>query len=380
MGGKPALKAKTSFSLKDQLFNPEKVGYLASLISAAYPAFDSKKFCKSIISEFPKLELKERIEHITFCLHRDLPKDFSKAVAILVKALPPPLDPTKTDNDFGEFILAPFSHYVASFGCNAKDLDLSLASLREMTKRFSAEDSIRYFINSFPKESLAFLKSCASDDNYHVRRLASEGSRPKLPWCQKLQIPATQALPLLERLYTDETRYVTRSVANHMNDLSKIDPELTISTLKRWKSYDTQNAKEMDYILSHSLRTLVKNGNKQALTVLGFGKPAEVESLVFATTTPKVLIGTNLEFNLSFVSRKKQNLAIDYTMFFFSDKGTPKKTFKLRAATLDAGQKVSISKKHPMRLMTTRALSKGKHKVVLQINGDVLAEFSFELV
>ena len=156
------------------------------------------------------------------CLKKYLPADYAEAVNILLKALPEPLNENRTDDDFGDFIYAPYSDFVAHYGCIEANLAFSLAALKEMTKRFSAEDAIRYFINAFPKETLKTLYAWTSDSNYHVRRLCSEGTRPKLPWSQKINIPPEDALPILHALFADKTRYVTRSVANHLNDIAKI--------------------------------------------------------------------------------------------------------------------------------------------------------------
>ena len=133
---------------------------------------------------FPTLELIQRIAHISSCLYEYLPDAYPAALDIILNSLPPALDPTKTDDDFGDFIFAPLSLFVATYGCTQNHLERSLQALKEITKRFSAEDAIRYFINAFPDETGSFLLGCAQDENYHVRRLASEGTRPKLPWSQ----------------------------------------------------------------------------------------------------------------------------------------------------------------------------------------------------
>ena len=178
------MKAKTTFSLKDQLFNAEKVGWLAAQFSSATKNFAVDRFQKDILHLFPELELKERIAHITTVLHKHLPDSYPVALQIVLDALPPELDPSLSDDDFGDFIIAPLGHFVATYGRSPEHLEMSLNALCEITKRFSAEDAIRYFINDYPNETLRFLNECARHQNYHVRRLASEGTRPKLPWAQ----------------------------------------------------------------------------------------------------------------------------------------------------------------------------------------------------
>ncbi|MBZ0243392.1 MAG: hypothetical protein K8F24_09280, partial [Bacteroidales bacterium] len=175
--------------LKDQLFNQVKVERLACEIEQVYPAFERSAFVHEVMAGFPARELKERISWMTACLRKYLPDGYKKVVSVMLKALPEPCDPGLSDNDFGDFIYTPYTDFVAQYGCTKAHLDFSLHALREMTTRFSAEDAIRYFINTFPEETLKALLIWSKDDHYHVRRLASEGTRPKLPWSQKIVIP-----------------------------------------------------------------------------------------------------------------------------------------------------------------------------------------------
>ena len=375
------MKAKSSFSLKDQLFNSEKVKYLGTLISQEFPNFAQKKFHHDVVTALSNLELKERIAHITTCLHKYLPDHYQNALAIILRSMPPELDPNKTDNDFGDFIFAPLSLFVATYGCTAEHLHISLSALKEITKRFSAEDAIRYFINAFPDKTFTFLLHCADDDNYHVRRLASEGTRPKLPWSQKLIIDYQKPLPILEALYADHTRYVTRSVANHLNDISKIDPNLVINTLQRWRTSQRQTVQEMEFITKHALRTLIKQGNQDALTLLGFGGKADITVTNFSTKTPKVKLGDAFEFSLDIRSNKTQKLVVDYLMQFASDgKKNSQKVFKVKQLDLKEGEVITLKKRHPMRLMTTRRLLLGEHQIFLQVNGQIIDSLTFELI
>ena len=227
-----SIKASTTFSLKDQLFNPETVGELGGSIAAVAPNFDRAGFESTTLAAFPELELKERITCMVEQLTAFLPGNFEAARKILLKALPKPLDPSLTDDDFGRFIWVVPGEYIAANGVNKRFLKRSLNTLCETTKRFSAEHAIRPFLTSFPAETLAFLKECATDANYHVRRLVSEGTRPLLPWSPRVDLPQREVLTLLDTLHSDPTRYVTRSVANHINDISKSDPEAVLLRLR----------------------------------------------------------------------------------------------------------------------------------------------------
>ena len=225
------------------------------------------------------------------------------------------------------------------------------------------------------------MLDCAQDENYHVRRLASEGSRPKLPWSQKLVIDYHQPIPILELLFADPTRYVTRSVANHLNDISKVDPALVIETLARWNESGQQTAAEMAFITKHGLRSQIKQGNTQALALLGFGVKPDITITHFSTSTPVVRVGTAFEFSLELRANKPQNLLVDYLMTFASDgQKLSQKVFKLKQLELKAGEVVQLKKRHPMRLMTTRRLILGEHQITLKINGQPYDSLNFKLV
>jgi len=370
------------FSLKDELFNPQKVHKIASEIKEVYDLFKQDKFEKEVIEKFDELELKERISHISVMFKKYLPSDYVEATNILLESLPLELDPKKTDDDFGEFIYASYSDFVVTFGCNEKHLEFSLQALREMTKRFTIEYAIRDFINQFPTESFEMLKACSLSENYHERRLASEGCRPKLPWGKKLSISHTKPMSLLDTLYKDKTRFVTRSVANHLNDIAKIDASLVIEKLKEWKVSKKQDEKEMQFILSHSLRTLLKNGNVEALALLGYNPNPAIEIKNFKTESLKVKVGESLEFSFEIESKKNESLMVDYVLYFQTKAGKLNpKVHKIKKLNLKSSEIRTISKKHPFKAnMTTRKLYAGEHKLVLQINGQIHNEITFELL
>jgi 3-methyladenine DNA glycosylase AlkC len=374
------MKAQSTFSLKDRLFNAEKLEGLAALLASAHPAFPRDAFLQTVLSALPSLQLKQRIAHITATLRACLPDDYREALAIILAALPPELDPQRSDDDYCDFIIAPFSLFVAHYGRHARDLDVSLPALREVTKRFSAEDAVRYFLNAFPDETLAFLEVCASDEHYHVRRLASEGTRPLLPWSQRLTIDHRRPLPILDRLFTDSTRYVTRSVANHLNDVSRIEPALVTATLERWKESGAQAPREMQFITTHALRTLVKRADAGALAMIGAGAAPDIDILEFSTDTPEVPVGDAFRFTLSLRARRSQTLLIDYELVYAGgSRNAGRRIFRLKRLELAAGESATISKSHPMRLMTTRRLHAGEHRVTVQINGRPQGTLAFEL-
>ncbi len=370
------------FSLKDYLFNKEKVVKISKEIKAVYGDFDDGKFAKQVLSKFPELELMERVYWIRDCLREFLPQEYREAVGILVESLPEPCNPNLSDDDFGSFIYSPYSYFVSEYGCSRADLQFSLLALKEMTTRFSVEGPIRFFLNAFPDETMKMLQKWSKADHYHVRRLSSEGTRPSLPWAKKISISHKDPISILDKLYSDKTRFVTRSVANHLNDISKIDSDLVVTKLKKWQKEGKQDPVEMEFVTRHSLRTLVKNGHTGALKLLGYSsKNIKVNQV--KVLTPKVRIGQVLEFEFEIVStdKKDQNLMVDYILYFNKANGTlTPKTFKINKTNLKAGKTKSYKKKHPLRVMTTRKLYSGEHKIELQINGLKFGQISFELV
>ena len=369
------------FSLKDKLFNPQKINQIATEIKDVYKEFDQASFEKESIEAFENLELKERIAHIRNMLAKYLPNEYQEATIIILKSLPPKLDPSKTDDDFGEFIYASYGDFVASFGCTKQHLEFSLNALREITKRFSAEYAIRDFINAFPEETFALLQECSLSSNYHERRMASEGTRPKLPWGKKLNTHYTKPIKILDNLYSDPTRFVTRSVANHLNDISKIDANLVIETLKRWKASGKQNTKEMNFIINHALRTLIKDGNPKALKLLGYSSKPKITLNNFQITDTKIQVGKYLEFSFNIKAQSDEALIVNYIIYFQTKTGKlSPKVHKIKKLNLKKGEQITINKRHLFKAnMTTRKLYHGEHRLVLQINGKSYYDLSFNM-
>ena len=368
--------------LKDILFNQTKIEQIANEIYLVHPSFKMADFIRDVVVAFPELELKERISWISECLNKYLPSDYRHTVSILVRALPPPNNPTLTDNDFGDFIYAPYAEYIAKNGCTREYLQISFKALYEITQRFSVENAIRYFINAYPEEALHELSKWATDSHYHVRRLCSEGTRPKLPWAQKISIPVFASLTILDELFFDKTRFVTRSVANHLNDISKVSPDLVIDTLKKWRKSNKQNQPEMEYITHHALRTLIKNGHPKALQFIGLSHIVRVYVSQFVIPK-KVNMNTSFEFSFVVLTKEDTDVIIDYILYFQNKSGklNSKKVFKLKSISLKKNQPVAISKRHVLRqFMTTRTLYAGRHEIELQINGKLQGKHIFELV
>ncbi len=368
------------FSLKDHLFNETKVAYLASLLQDADQRFGADRFVEEVMSKLPTLELKDRIRWIAEALSHHLPEDYNKAVAVIIKSLPLPLDPTKSDNDFGDFIFAPFGEYVATHGITKDRLAVSLETMRELTKRFSMEDAIRSFLRMYPKETLKIMKVWAKDDNYHVRRLVSEGTRPLLPWSGRVPLSSADTLPLLTSLHSDPTRYVTRSVANHLNDIAKTEPITVIETLKTWQQLGKQKPSELHWMIKHALRTLIKAGNQEALALLGYG-PVQPKHVRFTVTPKQINAGGTLELKLELLSYEASDFLIDYRIHFVKKNGAAvPKVFKWKAVNIRSGEVIQLEKRHTLKAdASTFTLYPGEHKVDLQINGKIIGNAYFTL-
>jgi len=325
----------SGFSLKDQLFNRNRVEYLADLFRSADGEFDAAGFVRDTMKQFKKLELKQRIVHITERLESYLSPDFRIAAKQITAALPPPLDPNLTDDDFGDFIFAPLGEFIVRNGIQKKHLKLSLKTLKAITQRFSMEYAIRAFIDAHPDETLAELSKWSTDRNYHVRRLVSEGTRPLLPWSGRLSIEMTTPLPLLETLHADSTRYVTRSVSNHLNDIAKTHPKLVLDALKRWKKQGEQETTELQWMSKHALRTLVKQGNAPALRFLGFKPNPKIEVTEYSLKSSTLKPGQAIELSFEVTALRDESLMIDYVIDFVKANGSlAPKVHKLKQISL----------------------------------------------
>lgn len=367
-----------NFQIRD-IFNPQRVNQLAGSLKSVWPSFDSVSFCENIIPRLPNLSFSERSQLITDMLAQHLPDDFPTAIDILMKSLPGKIEKQELEGYDG-FIIMPISIYVSHYGM--EHFELSMNALYEMTQRFTAEFAIRFFIEKYPERTLSVLSEWATDPNPHVRRLVSEGTRPLLPWALRLKRfveDPTPTLPLLDLLKNDPELFVRRSVANHLNDHAKNHPDLVVEMLKHWKS--EHSSKELDWLVKHATRTLVKNGHPGALELIGFKKGAEVEIENF-NTTPQVAMGgyLNFSFNLVSTGKKAQKLVIDYVIYFKKAGGSlAPKVFKMTTKSLAPGERLSLQKRHSFREITTRVYYPGEHAVAVQVNGVEVGKVGFVL-
>ena len=368
------------FSLKDQLFNADSLGDLAAEFAAGVPGFDAQAFHAEVMAGLAERELLARLDWIADCLEPRLAPDFPTMADQLEAAMPPELDPTLRDDDFGRFIHAVPGILAVRHGLD-HHRDRAMDLLHAATRRFSMEFYIRPFLNRWPEETLARLTTWAEDDNYHVRRLVSEGTRPRLPWAAKIEIDPMVPLALLDRLHADPTRYVTRSVANHLNDIAKFAPDTVVARLAAWRKQAQQAPKELEWMTRHALRTLVKDGHTGALAMLGYDPDLEIDAHV-ALESERVRIGDALGITCRLVTLAPENVLVDYVLHFHRPNGRAgRKVFKLKQARTKAGEPLVLTKSHPLKgNATTFTLHPGPHRIELQVNGRIRDKVAFDLL
>lgn len=367
------------FSLKDQLFNADTIGDLAAEY-AVLPGFDPDRFLTEALAGLSSRGLLERLDWLADCIEAQLPSRFPHMAEALEAAMPAPLDPTKTDDDFGRFIHAVPGILAVRHGLeNHRDRALDL--LEAATQRFSMEFYIRPFLNRWPEDTLARLDRWVEHDNYHVRRLVSEGTRPRLPWAANIDLNPLVPLRFLDALHADPTRYVTRSVANHMNDLTRNAPDRVVHHLKAWRDTGAQSPKELDWITRHVLRTAVKRGETGALALLGYHQDRDVSVSLSLTPNP-VAIGEALQIEITLRAEEPLPVMVDYRIRFHRPNGrVGEKVFKLKTAQLKPGVPVTLRKTHPLKGgASTFTLHPGPHQITVQVNGQDRAEASVTFV
>lgn len=366
------------------VFNQSMIAEMATTFLEAMPGFNVDGFTTNAGRALEHLELKERSDQITQAMCQFFPKDFRAAAKILSESLGPELvDDSIINNTMSAGIsgwgIMPMTHFVALRGMD--HLELSLNLLKEMTKRFTSEFGIRFFLIEKETETLAIMREWVTDPNPHVRRLVSEGTRPRLPWAMQIRSFMTDpspVLPLLEALRDDESEYVRRSVSNHLNDISKDHPDLLGQLALDWMDDKHPTRAKL---LRHACRSLLKSGHPNALKAFSYGK-ATFKTAELQLETPMVNLGAHLEFTLTLESDAKQDqpLMIDFIIHHQKANGkTSPKVFKWKTLTLAAKKTISATKKHPIKKISTRVYYAGEHEIEIVINGISVARQSFQL-
>jgi 3-methyladenine DNA glycosylase AlkC len=363
----PAVKAPPA-QLKNW-FDAARYRTIAKDLAALAPGFDRKRFLALTLEDLDQRSLMERLRQTAIAMDAALPGSYREKLTV-VRALAPRVD--------HGFVAVALCDFVARHGLD--DFAASLDALRFLTPFGSAEFAIRPFLIRDQARTLAVMQEWTRDPDENVRRLASEGCRPRLPWGQRLPAlvrdPAPLA-PILEALKDDPSLFVRKSVANNLNDIAKDHPEWVLARLESWD----RAVPHIAWIAKRAARTLIKKGNPRALALLGAGAKAAVRA-TFSARPARLVLGerVTLTAEVSSTTRKSQHLLIDYLVHYVKASGrTAVKVFKWTEFDLAPHAKVTLTKRQMIRDFSTRRHFAGRHLVELQINGRRVAITAFRL-
>ncbi len=356
--------------LKDQYYLWSFYEKLGGVLKSHLPDFDEKDFLAEVRNrDIVTQDLKTKMYESARLMHQFLPEGFKHQISVVTVLGP----------EFGSLEGMFLPAWVELFGI--ENLRESVEALKKLTRYSSSEFAIRPFIVEDKKYVLSKMLQWADDRDEHVRRLSSEGCRPRLPWAMALtdlKKDPEPILPILNKLKEDESLYVRKSVANNINDITKDNPEVALDLVERWGYGKHQHT---DWIIKHGLRSLIKAGDPRALKLLGFEKP-KVKVDRFSLKEHKVKMGGELEMELTLENiGPKVNIMLDYAVHFMRDKGkTGKKVFKWKSFALAAKERITLRKSHSFKIINTRKYYPGQHKVEVQINGEVVTFMKFDLL
>ncbi|MEU5881386.1 DNA alkylation repair protein [Spirillospora sp. NPDC047279] len=353
--------------LKDMI-NRESVGVLAGGLAAAHPAFPGDRFVAAALAGLDGLELKDRVRRVSAALHETLALPFPRAAAVLREAAGRAArDGARLDMWSGW----PATDYVGAYGTD--HLDEGLATLAVLTPYATGEFAVRPFLDRYEAAALAVMAGWAESPDEHLRRLASEGSRPRLPWAPRVRwlMEPGPTFPILARLRDDPSEYVRRSVANHVNDIAKDHPETALELLASWRA---EGGTHVGRVVRHAARGLVRAGRPEALALLG-AEPGNgsVDSL---TVDAVVAVGARLPLTVTVRATAPGPLVLKYAV----RRDGSRRVFHLgeREATA-AGQTFTVRRSHSFRPVTTRVEPPGPRELDVIVNGEVRATAAFTL-
>lgn len=353
------------------MYTKEFLEGFASKVKRAYIDFDEREFVDKIMdAEWEGLELKGRIRRISLVLGSFLPQSYQEALGILLAI----------QDQCEGFPYLFFPDFIEVFGMDPEHEEISLQALEQFTKRSTAEFAIRPFLIRSPERIMKRMKEWAQSDDHHVRRLASEGCRPRLPWGQAIRQFKEDPSPIfevLELLKADDSLYVRKSVANNLNDIAKDNPEQVILTAKSWSGFSP----ETDWIIRHGCRTLLRSGEPEVMALFGYEEAANMlTSALIATDRNHVAIGEAVTLSYSFNVKQKAKLRIEYAIDFVKKRGISRKKFLLSDRIFTAGESIMKERVHKWKDLTTRVHYPGMHRIVLLANGMEVAYTDLELI
>lgn len=362
--------------LKD-LYSPSFYAQFADFMQSHLDGFDRDAFLSSIFEDtFEQLELKDRMRHTAKVMHQFLPDSIEAAYSIIANMI----DGLSRHPDFqNSFVFMFFPEYVAEFGI--EHFEPSVRVMEKITQFVSCEFAVRPFLVKYPEQMLAQMHNWSLHAEATVRRLASEGSRPRLPW--GMAVPGLKQdprplLPILERLKDDPSEMVRRSVANSLNDISKDHPHLLYDVLEKWQG----RQKETDALLKHASRTLLKAGDPMVLQFFGLdSSQLQLLDLQLKASQVKIPSPVEIAFEIENLSAATMLVRIEYAIYFLKQNGTHyKKVFKISERQLEAQTRLQLSKSHSFRPITTRTYYPGQHAISVILNGVEKGKVEFELL
>ena len=359
--------------LLKNMYNYEYLNKLSIEIQSVYDPFKVDEFVKSIMdSTWESLELKGRCRQITVNLGKYLPDNYAEAIGVIDKVI---VNQGSWLDGFALF----FPEFVEVYGQGKADWDISIAALERYTPHASAEFAVRPFIINNEKLMMAQMYSWAKHKNEHVRRLASEGCRPALPWAQalpKYKKDPTPVLPILKQLKTDPSPYVRKSVANNLNDISKTHPDLVTKLAKEWYGKNELT----DWVVKHGCRTLLKKGNRDVLAIFGFHDASSIDVDGFALGEESISIGEDITFSFVLMAKEATRVRLEYGIDYVKSNGKRnRKIFQISELSLKNGEKKSYVKNHPFADLSTRKHYPGTNSITLIVNGAERGTLDFEL-
>jgi 3-methyladenine DNA glycosylase AlkC len=350
---------------------------LGQAVAEVHPTFDKKKFIETIYEgDFTQKEWKERMKRTTVVLHQFMPQNFIEAVSLIDKIIENLKKNNFTDGNLA-FIF--FADYIEVYGLD--DFKTSAKAFITITQFISCEFAVRPFILKYKEEMINEMVKWSKHKNHHVRRLASEGSRPRLPWAMAipfLKKDPSSILPILENLKNDSSEYVRRSVANNLNDIAKDNPQIVLEIAQKWKG----QTKETDGIIKHGCRTLLKQGHPEILGHYGL-ESTNIELSNFEIKTPFVKIGDYLQFQFQLNNKNNEDkiIRLEYAVHYKKAKGhLAKKVFKISEKIYPSNQLTKVERKQSFKLITTRVFHTGMHQLSIIINGTESEALEFELI
>ena len=339
-------------------------------------------------ADFDQLGLMDRGRRLCVVLGHFLPSDFRQAAPLLVQTMGRPMgldtrgEPVAPGDVASSFYHLPHSMYIAEHGLD--HLPEAMQAQHALTQRFTAEFSLRPFLQAHTQATLAHLTQWASDPSAHVRRAVSEATRPRLPWAARLPDfvrDPSPVLPLLARLRDDSSSYVRRSVANHLNDIGKDHPELLTGMAQQWLD-DAPVPASRQALLRHALRTAIKRGDAQALALFGHGQVSPLQIQSTSITPSKARIGDSVTLHCTFYNPSAQaaSALADWRVFYVNANGTlSPKVFKGSTVQIGADSHGVLEKTLSLRQMSTRTHHPGRHTVEIVVNGHAHSIGHFDL-